>query len=71
MKSPKLTWPLAPLAIRGIATSGVAASAAASVLFAAKVSLTPPVIVVCAACHGRDGDSVDPNVPLLANQVQP
>ena len=71
MKSPKLTWPLAPLAIRGIATSGVAAGAAASILFAAKVTVAPPVVLVCAACHGRDGNSVDPDVPSLAGQVAP
>jgi cytochrome c553 len=70
MKSPRLARPLAILAILVVATSGVAASASA--LFATKATLAPPVVTrVCAACHGRDGNSVDPNVPSLAGQVAP
>ena len=34
--------------------------------------MAPPIVArVCAACHGRDGNGVDPNVPLLAGQVAP
>ena len=70
MKSPKLARPLAILAIFVIATSGVAASASA--LFAAKTTVAPPVVIhVCAACHGRNGNSVGPDVPSLAGQVAP
>lgn len=67
MQSMQLTRPLATLASLVIATFGVAASASA--LSAAKAAVAPPVVTqVCAACHGRDGNSVDPNVPSLAGQ---
>lgn len=70
MKLPRLTRPLAAFAILVVATSGIAASASA--LFAAKAAVAPPIVThVCAACHGRDGNSVDPNVPSLAGQVEP
>lgn len=70
MKSPKLTRPLVTLATFVAATCGVAASASA--LFAAKATVAPPVVThVCATCHGRDGNSVDLNVPSLAGQVEP
>lgn len=70
MKSPKLARPLATLAILVIITSGVAASASA--LFAAPPDVAPPVVThVCAGCHGRDGNSVDPDVPSLAGQGAP
>lgn len=70
MKSPTLPRPLATLALLAIAMSGVAASASA--LFATRATATPPVVTrVCAACHGRDGNSVDPDVPSLAGQAAP
>jgi cytochrome c553 len=70
VKSPKLARPLATLAILVIITSGVAASASA--LFAAPPDVAPPVVThVCAGCHGRDGNSVDPDVPSLAGQGAP
>lgn len=70
MKSPKLARPLATLATLVLTTSGVAASASA--LFAAPPDVAPPVVThVCAACHGRDGNSVDPDVPSLAGQGAP
>lgn len=60
---------IAPLAI---AMFGVAAATCAGTAFAATVSRAPPIVVhVCAACHGRDGNSADPNVPSLAGQVAP
>ena len=70
MKSPKLARPLATLATLVLTTSDVAASASA--LFAAPPDVAPPVVThVCAACHGRDGNSVDPDVPSLAGQGAP
>lgn len=70
MQSPKLARPLATLATLVLTTSGVAASASA--LFAAPPDVAPPVVThVCAACHGRDGNSVDPDVPSLAGQGAP
>lgn len=69
MQSLQLTRPLAVIAILGIATSGVAASAAASGSFAVRATPPPPIVAhVCAACHGRDGNSVDRNVPSLSGQ---
>jgi len=70
MKSPNLARPLATLATLVLTTSDVAASASA--LFAAPPDVAPPVVThVCAACHGRDGNSVDPGVPSLAGQGAP
>ena len=70
MKSPNLARPLATLATLVLTTSDVAASASA--LFAAPPDVAPPVVThVCAACHGRDGNSVDPDVPSLAGQGAP
>src|SRR5690348_2259805 len=70
MKSPKLARPLATLATLVLTTSGVAASASA--LFAAPPDVAPLVVThVCAAWHGRDGNSVDPDVPSLAGQGAP
>jgi cytochrome c553 len=70
MQSPELTRPLATFAILVAAMSGVAASASA--LFAAKAAVAPSVVThVCAACHSRDGNSVNPAVPSLAGQGAP
>lgn len=67
MPSSKPTWPRSTLAILVVAMSGVAANA--GVLFAANAVVAPPVVNrVCAACHGRDGNSINPDVPSLAGQ---
>lgn len=53
----------------GIGLPAAAASAAADQAFATHVAAPPPIVAqVCAACHGRDGNSVDRNVPSLAGQ---
>lgn len=72
MKLLKLMRPRAAIALLVLATSGVAANAGASASFAMKATVAPAIVAhVCAACHGRDGNSVDPNVPSLAGQVAP
>ncbi len=76
MKWLKLLRPLSAIALFVVATLGFTATstatAGASALFTAKATVAPPIVVhVCAACHGRDGNSVDPSVPSLAGQVAP
>lgn len=72
MKLLKLMRPRTAIALLVLATSGVAANAGASASFAMKATVAPAIVAhACAACHGRDGNSVDPNVPSLAGQVAP
>lgn len=64
---------LAVITLTGVAMAAAASSAATNPPAAAARTSTgrrPPVIVsqVCAACHGRDGNSVDRQVPSLAGQ---
>lgn len=70
MKPLKLMRPLSTIALLTIFTVGVATAAGASALSARTNATAPPPIVVrvCSACHGRDGNSVDPSVPSLAGQ---
>jgi cytochrome c553 len=58
---------LAVIAAFGIGLSVAAASVAA--VQTSTTSAAPPIVAeVCAACHGRDGNSPDRNVPSLAGQ---
>lgn len=64
--------PLSAVAVLVITALGLVAPAVAGPLFAARAAMAPPIVVrVCAACHGRDGNSVEPNIPSLAGQVAP
>jgi cytochrome c553 len=72
MKWLNLVPPPHAMALLATAVFGVATATCADTVFEATANTAPPIVVqVCAACHGRDGNSVDPNVPSLAGQVAP
>lgn len=67
--------PLAVITLAGAAMAAAASSTAPNPSAAAartSPGRQPPAIVsqLCAACHGRDGNSVDRQVPSLAGQVE-
>lgn len=68
----KLMRPPSIIAVLAIATFGVVETAGGNTLFAAKATVAPAIVTqLCAACHGREGNSADPRVSLLAGQVAP
>ena len=70
MRRTRLPRPLAVVALLGVAVAAAASPIADNAWSGGGASSRPPAIVshVCAACHGRDGNSVDRHVPSLAGQ---